>query len=63
VAVFKYRVVLTQREGYVESGTVLARSEEEAREKLRKYFGAGHIRLKRVTGLAALFKSFSADIK
>ena len=62
MAVFRYSATIKNREDYRESGTVVARTEDEAREKLKQYDFA-NARLRRLGGIGALFKAFTADIK
>ncbi|MBI4556884.1 MAG: hypothetical protein HY706_04810 [Candidatus Hydrogenedentes bacterium] len=46
----------------METGTVVAHNEEEAKKKLRQMHFE-EIRLKKLGGLSGLLKSFTADIK
>lgn len=62
MAVYKYRASASAREDFSESGTIVADSEEEAREKL-KQFHFDKIYVKRITGLAALLGRLTANIK
>ena len=59
--VYTYKVTVG-REDFVEEGTVLARDEYEAKEKLRR-LDFKHVRLKKLAGLNAFVKKFSADVK
>ena len=63
MAVYRFRVVLSHREDHVESGTVVARDEDDAKHKLQKLFEVGSIRLTRVGGLSGFLKSLTADIR
>lgn len=62
VSVYKYRVLLNRGEEFEEVGTVIAKDEAEAKAKLMplKY---NKVHLKKLNGLNALFKQFTADIR
>lgn len=62
MSVFKYRVELNRGEDVTEEGTVLAKDESEAKEKLRvlKY---RTIHLKKLSGFNAFINQFSADFR
>lgn len=62
VAVFKYSAVVRNREEMVESGTIVADNERQAREKLER-LNLIDVRLKRIGGLSGLVKSLTADIR
>jgi type II secretory pathway component PulF len=62
VAVFQYSVTLREREDMTETGTVVASSEEEARQKLAQ-LKIRNPRLKKLTGFKGLLKQFSADVR
>lgn len=62
VAVFKYKAILKNREDYVETGTVIAKTELDAKEKLRKLDYDG-IRVKKLGGFSGIFKKFTADVR
>lgn len=62
MAVFQYKATIPDREDYFEVGTVVARDELEAREKLKK-LNFKSIRLKRVKGLKSFLLWFSADVR
>lgn len=62
MAVFRYEGTIRGREEYTESGTAVAKSEEEALQKLRRS-GLENISLERLRGLSALVKRFLADVK
>lgn len=59
--VFRYRVTLDREEEFTEEGIVLACDESEAKEKLR-ILRYRSIQLKRLSGVAAFLKQFSADV-
>ncbi len=61
MSIFKYKVTLG-REDFAEEGTVIAKDEYEAKEKLHS-MDFKQIQLKRLTGLSAIVKRFSADVK
>ena len=61
MAVFRYSAVVKNREE-MESGTIVARDEERAREKLER-LDLTDVRLKRIGGISGLFKSLTADIR
>jgi hypothetical protein len=63
VAVFRYTVTLYDREEHVEAGTVLARNEDEAKEKVGRLFQIDQLKLRRLNGISSLLKSITADIK
>jgi hypothetical protein len=50
------------REEMTESGTIVARDEENARKKLER-LDLVDVRLKRIGGISGLFKSLTADIR
>lgn len=60
--VYAFTAVIPGREDHVESGTVAARGEQEARNKL-KSLGYEDVKLKKLTGVAALLKRFTADVR
>jgi len=60
--VFKYKGFAGHGEEHVEEGTVVAKNEEEAREKLIS-LEYRDVHLKKMDGIAALLKKFSADVK
>ena len=62
MAVFKYSAVVRDREEMVESGTIVADNDKQAREKLER-LDLVDIRLKRIGGLSGLVKSLTADIR
>ncbi|MBI5093991.1 MAG: hypothetical protein HZB26_16310 [Candidatus Hydrogenedentes bacterium] len=62
MAVFEYRASIRKREEYVESGTVVARDEAEAKKKLEQLEFID-IRVKRIGGISGIFKSMTADVR
>jgi hypothetical protein len=62
VAVFQYTATIQNREEHVESGTVVARDEEDALKKLQRY-DLDNAHLRKLGGVSALLKSLTADIK
>jgi len=62
MAVFQYSGTDRNREDQVESGTVLARDEVEAKEKLQPFHLDG-LRLRRLGGLRGMLQSLSPDVK
>lgn len=60
--VFQYKATIPDREDYSETGTVVARDEQEATEKLKR-LNLRATRLKRLTGFMSFLKRFTADIK
>lgn len=62
MAVFRYEAISTLREDFMESGTIRAKDESEAKAKLNQY-GFNKVRLKRIRGISALWKRFMADIR
>ncbi len=61
MSVYKYRVTLG-REDFMEEGTVIAKDEFEAKEKLRS-LDFKEVRVKKLKGLNAFVKQFLADVK
>ena len=61
MSVFRYKVTLG-REDFLEEGTVIAKDEIEAKEKLHS-LDFKQVELKRLTGLNALVKKFLADVR
>ncbi len=59
---YKYVATATSREEHSESGTVVARTEEEAKKKL-KQLRFDQIQVKKVAGLMGLVGQFTANIK
>jgi hypothetical protein len=62
VSVFKYKAELNRGEEFTEEGTVLAKDEFEAKEKLR-ILRYRTVHLKKLSGFDAFFKQFNADIR
>ena len=62
VALYKYTVTYKNREDFMESGTVVAKDEDEAKTKLKR-LDFDRVKLKKQVGISALFKQFTADIK
>ena len=62
MAVFQYEATKNIPEEYTESGTIVAKAKAEATAKLNQY-GFSEVRLRRIRGIAALWKRFTADIK
>ncbi len=62
MVVFRYKATSTLRENFVESGTIKAKDESEAKAKLSQY-GFNKVRLVRIRGISALWTRFTADIK
>ena len=62
MAVFRYEATKKLPEDYRELGTVVARDKDEAKAKL-KQDGFSEVPLKRIRGLAALWNTFTADIR
>lgn len=62
MAVFEYAGIVKNREEMVETGTVVAKSEDDARGKLRG-FGYTKLRLKKLGGVSSLLRQFSADVR
>lgn len=59
---YKYVATATSGEDHSEGGTVVARTEEEAKKKLQKLH-FDQIRLKKVAGLLGFVGQFTANIK
>jgi len=62
VPLYKYVATETSREEHSESGTVVARNEEEAKNKL-KQLRFDQVRIKKVAGLMGLVGQFTANIR
>ena len=62
MAIFHYEATKTVRPGPTASGTVVALDEKEATAKLHQC-GFHRVRLKRLRGISAHWKWFTADIK
>jgi hypothetical protein len=64
VAVFKFSAftIGKEDEDHYEKGTVLARDESDAMDKLKRERFT-NIRLKQLTGVRALVRQFTADIR
>jgi len=62
VAVYRYSATRRNREDHSESGTVLARNESEARDKLKR-LDLDDIRLKKVSGFSGIWKRISVDVR
>ncbi len=61
MSVYKYKVTLG-REDFMEEGTVIAKDEYEAKEKLR-LMDFKQVHLKKLKGLSALVSHLSADVR
>lgn len=61
MAVYKYSATIPEREHHEESGTVVARDEEEARGKLRE-LALNKVHLKKLGTVAAFFAKFTANV-
>ena len=62
MAVYQYTGVLATDHDRIESGAVMADSEEAALEKLRKY-RVEEVKLKKVVGPSGFFMGFTANVK
>lgn len=62
MSLFEYRVHLKEREDAVETGTVIAKNETDARNKLKVY-DLRDPKLKEIKGFSGIFKKFTANIK
>ncbi len=62
MAVYQYTGILVNDNDRVESGAVLAESEEAAREKLRKY-RVEKVKLEKIVGPSGFFMGFTANVK
>lgn len=60
--IYKYRAVVNEAEAVEESGSLIARDERGARDKL-KALGMTHIHLRELHGLKALLNRFRADFR
>lgn len=60
--VFQFTAVDAKHEDQYERGTVVARDETEARQKLKRLNLEG-IRFKKLRGLAGFLKAFRADVR
>jgi type II secretory pathway component PulF len=62
VAVFEFTAVAHEREAHSEQGTIVARDKLEAYDKLRSRQFTD-IRLKKVQGMQAWIRQFTADVR
>lgn len=62
MAVFEYTAMDKRREDHVESGTVVADNEDEARKKLRR-LNYEVVRVKKMKKISGFFKAFTADVR
>lgn len=62
MSVYKYTVVLRNREDSIESGTVVAKDEGEATKKLKR-LDLSNPHLKKVNGISGFMGRFTADVK
>lgn len=62
MAVFKYVATDRKREEFTERGTVAARDEKEAEKKLLA-LNFSDVKLKKMSGVGAIFKQFTADVR
>ena len=61
MSVYKYKAALG-REDFMEEGTIIAEDELDAKKKLRA-MDARQVSLKKLTGLNAFVKKFTADVR
>lgn len=62
MAVFKYVATVRKREEFTERGTVAARDEKEAEKKLMA-LEFSDVKLKKLSGMGAFLKQFTADVR
>ena len=62
MVVYKYSGIRKDREDCVETGTVVAQNEAEARGKLKR-LKLAEIRLKEINGISGFFKRLRADVR
>ena len=62
VTLYKYTVTYKNREDFMETGTVVAKDEDDAKRKLKR-LEFDKVKLKKQVGISALFRQFTADIK
>jgi hypothetical protein len=62
MAVFQYTAAKVEGESLTVAGTVVGRDETVALARLNQH-GYSNVRLTRISGIAALWKRFAADIK
>ena len=62
MVVYKYSGIRKDREDHVETGTVLARNEVGAREKLKR-LSLTEVHLKRIKGISGFLKRLTADVR
>ncbi len=60
--VYRYRVMPTRGEEFMEEGTVAAQNESDAKQKLRP-LDYSRVKLKKLKGFEAFVRQFSADIR
>lgn len=62
MAVFKYVATARKGEEFTERGTVSARNEKEAEKKLYA-LEFSDVKLKKISGVGAILKQFTADVR
>lgn len=62
MSVYKYTVIMKEREDYEETGTVRAVDKKEAEAKLKR-LDLFKPRLKEIKGVSGFIKQFTADVK
>ena len=62
MAVFNYTASVRNREEHIETGTVVAQNEREAKEKLAE-LDFDNIKLRKLGALASFLKQLTADVR
>ena len=62
MSVYKYTVIIPQREDTIEQGTVVASNEKEAKLKLQ-HLELVNPKLTEIKGISGMLKRFTADVK
>lgn len=62
MAVFRYEASDPKGEEFTEMGVVVAKNDDAAKQKL-KALNFSEVKLKRLKGIDAIFKQFTADVR
>lgn len=62
MAVYRYQASAKNREDHIETGTVVARNEAEAKKKLQD-LDFDRVKVKKIGGFSGIFRKFGADVR